>query len=160
MLIARLAAELHCYIPEEQEETWAYLRHLGRRRAQLITAATASVQRIRDFLSVAWPTVTETCAHPFDSLTWLAALQVVTSQCGGDPGRLAGLGRGGFTALVRAAVAGWGGPRPRSARGCSPRWPAPRAWSPPAAAGCCAGSPMSWATWPVRAPSCGRWKRI
>ena len=35
---------------------------LGRRRGQLITAATASVQRIRDFLSVAWPTVTEACA--------------------------------------------------------------------------------------------------
>ena len=50
MLIGRLAAELHCYIPEELDETWAHLRHLGRRRAQLITAATASVQRIQDFL--------------------------------------------------------------------------------------------------------------
>ena len=38
MLIGRLAAELHCYIPEELDETWAHLRHLGRRRAQLITA--------------------------------------------------------------------------------------------------------------------------
>src|SRR3984885_5624242 len=62
VLIGRLAAELHCYIPEELDETWAHLRHLGRRRAQLITAATASVQRIRDFLSVAWPVVTEACA--------------------------------------------------------------------------------------------------
>ena len=115
VLIARLAAELHCYIPEEQDETWAQLRHLGRRRAQLITAATASVQRIRDFLSVAWPVVTECCAHPFKSLTWLAALQVVTGRCGGDPGRLAGLGLEGFTALVRAAVAGWGGQRPAAA---------------------------------------------
>jgi transposase len=112
VLIARLAAELHCYIPEAQDETWAYLRHLGRRRAQLITAATASVQRVRDFLSVAWPTVTECCARPFDSLTWLAALQVVTGRCGADPGRLAGAGLEGFTALVRAAVAGWGGQRP------------------------------------------------
>ncbi|HXS64409.1 MAG TPA: transposase, partial [Streptosporangiaceae bacterium] len=57
VMIARLAAELHCYIPEELDETWADLRHLGRRRTQLITAATASVQRIREFLSVAWPTV-------------------------------------------------------------------------------------------------------
>ena len=112
VLIARLAAELHCYVPEEQDEAWACLRHLGRRRAQLVTAATASVQRIREFLSVAWPTVTECCAHPFDSLTWLAAVQVVTGRCGGDPGRLAGLGLEGFTALVRAAVAGWGGQRP------------------------------------------------
>ena len=98
VLIARLAVELHCYIPEELDETWAHLRHLGRRRAQLITAATASVQRIRDFLSVAWPTVTETCAEPLESVTWLAALQVVTSRCGGDPGRLAAMGQEAFTA--------------------------------------------------------------
>jgi transposase len=109
VLIGRLAAELHCYIPEELDETWAHLRHLGRRRAQLITAATASVQRIRDFLSVAWPTVTEACAGPFESVTWLAALQVVTARCGGDPARLAALGLEEFTALVRGAVPGWGG---------------------------------------------------
>src|SRR5271165_2121192 len=48
VLIARLAVELHCYIPEELDETWAHLRHLGRRRTQLITAATASGQRILD----------------------------------------------------------------------------------------------------------------
>ena len=109
MLIARLATELHCYIPEELDETWAHLRHLGRRRAQLITTATASAQRIRDFLSVAWPTVTETCAQPLESKTWLAAMQVVTSRCGGQPGSLAAMGQEAFTALVRDAVAGWGG---------------------------------------------------
>jgi transposase len=109
VMIARLATELHCYVPEELDETWAHLRHLGRRRGQLITAATASVQRIRDFLSVAWPTVTETCADPFESVTWLAALQVVTARCGGDPAKLAALGLEEFTALVRAAVPGWGG---------------------------------------------------
>jgi transposase len=109
VLIGRLATELHCYIPEELDETWAQLRHLGRRRAQLITAGTASVQRIRDFLSVAWPTVTECCAQPFESVTWLAALQVVTARCGGDPARLAAAGLEEFTALVRAAVPAWGG---------------------------------------------------
>lgn len=36
VMIARLAVELHCYLPEELDETWAHLRHLGRRRAQLI----------------------------------------------------------------------------------------------------------------------------
>jgi len=108
VMIARLAVELHCYIPEELDETWAYLRHLGRRRAQLITAATASVQRVQEFLSVAWPTVTETCAQPLKSVTWLAALQVVTARCGGDPGKLAGMGEQAFTAAVRGAVAGWG----------------------------------------------------
>ena len=109
VMIGRLAVELHCYIPEELDETWAHLRHLGRRRAQLITASTASMQRIQDFLSVAWPVVTETCAQPLLSKTWLAALQVVTSRCGADPGNLAALGCEAFTALVRSAVAGWGG---------------------------------------------------
>ena len=111
VLIARLAAELHCYVPEELDETWAHLRHLGRRRAQLITAATASVQRVRDFLSVAWPVAPEACAGPFDSLTWLAAVQVVVSRCGGQPGKLAAAGLAEFTAAVRAALPGWGGKR-------------------------------------------------
>ena len=112
VMIARLAIELHCYVPEELDETWAQLRHLGRRRGQLITAGTASVLRIRDFLSVAWPTVTETCAQPFVSVTWLAALQVVTGRCGGDPARLAVMGLEEFTGQVRSAVPGWGGQRP------------------------------------------------
>ena len=108
VMIARLAAGLHCYIPEELDETWAHLRHLGRRRQQLITAQTASGQRIMDFLPVAWPAVTETCADPVGSRTWLAALEVVTARCGADPGTLAAMGREGFTALTRGAVAGWG----------------------------------------------------
>ena len=111
VLIARLAYELHCYIPEELEEAWARLRHLGRRRAQLVTAATASVQRVRDFLSVAWPVAAEACAHPFESVTWLAAMQVVTSRCGGQPEKLAAMGLAEFTAAVRGALGGWGGQR-------------------------------------------------
>ena len=111
VMIARLAVELHCYIPEELDEVWAGLRHLGRRRAALITSETASVQRIRDFLSVAWPVVPEACAQPFESMTWLAALQAVTSRCGGQPGKLAVIGLEAFTALVRDALPGWGGQR-------------------------------------------------
>jgi transposase len=111
VLIARLAVELHCYVPEEMDEAWAHLRQLGRRRAQLITAETASMHRIGDFLSVAWPTVTETCAQPLKSVTWLAALQVVTSRCGGQPARLAEMAEEAFTELVQAAVPGWGGKR-------------------------------------------------
>jgi transposase len=42
-------------------------------------------------------------------VTWLAALQVVTARCGGDPARLAALGPQEFTAVVRAAVPAWGG---------------------------------------------------
>jgi hypothetical protein len=110
-MIARLAVELHCYIPEELDEVWAGLRHLGRRRAALITSETASVQRIRDFLSVAWPVVPEACAQPFESMTWLAALQAVTSRCGGQPGELAVIGLEAFTAMVRDALPGWGGQR-------------------------------------------------
>ena len=111
VLMARLACELHCYIPEELDEAWAQLRHLGRRRAQLITAATASVQRLRDFLSVAWPVAAEACAHPFESVTWLAAVQVVTSRCAGQPEKLAAVGLEAFTAAVRGALAGWAGQR-------------------------------------------------
>jgi transposase len=111
VLIARLAAELHCYVPEELDETWGHLRHLGRRRAQLVTAATAAAARVRDFLSVAWPVVTGACARPFESVTWLAALQVTAGRCGGQPEQLAAAGLGEFTAAVRAGVGGWGGRR-------------------------------------------------
>jgi transposase len=45
-------------------------------------------------------------------VTWLAAMQVVTSRCGGQPEKLAAIGLAEFTALVRQAVAGWGGQRP------------------------------------------------
>ena len=110
-MIARLAVELHCYIPEELDETWAHLRHLGQRRQQLITAQTASMHRIREFLSVAWPAVLETCAGPLKSVTWLTAVQLVTEQCGGQPARLAAMGWQAFTAAVRAAVPDWGGKR-------------------------------------------------
>ena len=64
--------------------------------------------RIGDFLSVAWPPAPQAAAHPFDSVTWLAAVQVVTARCGADPARLAAAGEGEFTALVRAAVPGRG----------------------------------------------------
>jgi hypothetical protein len=111
VMIARLAVELHCYVLEELDESWAHLRHLGRRRAQLITLETAPVHRVRDFLSVAWPTVIEACAQPLLSKTWLAAVEAVTARCGGQPERLAGMGEEAFTVLVRAAVSGWGGQR-------------------------------------------------
>jgi len=112
VLIARLASELHCYIPEELDESWACLRQLGRRRAQLVTTATSAVLRIRDFLSVAWPSAVTDVADPFASMTWLAALEVVTSRCGADPARLAGAGEDEFLALVRDAAPDWGTLRP------------------------------------------------
>lgn len=111
VLIARLACELHCYVPEVLDETWAFLRGLGRRREQLVAAQTASVLRIRDFLSVAWPAAVTAAARPFASVTWLACLQVVTGRCGADPARLADMGEEEFLAAVREAVREWGGKR-------------------------------------------------
>ncbi len=160
VMIARLAIELHCYFPGELDEAWADLRHLGRRRAQLITSATASVQRVRDFLSVAWPVAPEACAHPFESVTWLAAMQVVTSRCGGQPEKLAAIGLAEFTALVRQAVAGWGGQRPASqvCRAVFAATASTEGWWYLTGGGCCGGAPMSWVTCSVPAPSCGPWR--
>ena len=36
VLIARLTAQLRCYLPEPLDETWGRLRHLGARREQLL----------------------------------------------------------------------------------------------------------------------------
>jgi transposase len=112
VMIARLASELHCYVPEELDESWSLLRDLGRRREQLARAETASVLRVRDFLSVAWPSALAACAGPFRSRTWLAAVEVVARECGSDPARLAGMSEGELTAMVREALPGWGVQRP------------------------------------------------
>ena len=111
VLIARLACELHCYVPEELDEAWALLRQLGRRREQLVKSATAAALRTGDFLSTAWPAAETAAAGPFGSLTWLACVEVVTGRCGGDPARLAALGEEEFFALVSDAARGWGASR-------------------------------------------------
>jgi transposase len=111
VLIARLACELHCYVPEELDEAWALLRQLGRRREQLVRASTAAVTRVRDFLSVAWPAAESAADVPFKSLTWLACLEVVTGRRGGDPARIADLGEEEFFDLARDAARGWGAGR-------------------------------------------------
>src|SRR5580693_6688339 len=65
VLIARLAGELRCYEPERADAVWARLRHLGARRSQLTTGATAAVNQIRDLLECAWPAVPAASAdHP------------------------------------------------------------------------------------------------
>jgi len=55
VLIARLTAQLRCYVPGPVDETWGRLRHLGTRREQLITEAGGQVQQMRDLLECAWP---------------------------------------------------------------------------------------------------------
>ena len=110
---------------------------------------------------MAWPVVTGTCAYPLESTTWLAALQVVTDRCGGDPGRLAAMGDEAFTVLVRDAQRGWGG---QKAWGTICR----RVFAAltdtegvvvSAVGGCCGGAPTNWVTCSAPAASCGRWRR-
>ena len=111
VLIARLTAELRCYRPEALEEEWATLRHQGRYRARMITRATAAVQQVRDLLALAAPAVLAVCVKPLESVSWLAAMTVVTERYGGDLGKLAGLGLEDFTGMVRRELGCWGGQR-------------------------------------------------
>ena len=110
-LIARLARELHCYEPERLEGAWAELRDEGRRRAQLITNATAAKQLIRDKLGLVAPALLESACEPFDSPTWLASLEVVLECCGGDAATVTAMGYEAFAAAAAAALPGWGGQR-------------------------------------------------
>ena len=112
VLIARLAVELHCYSRRSWTRrgrscgTWGgAARSWSPPRRRRCSGSGTSCRS-------AWPAVTETCAQPFKSVTWLAALQVVTSRCGGEPGA-------GWPPWARrrsppwsaAAVPGWGGKR-------------------------------------------------
>jgi hypothetical protein len=131
------------------------------RRKQLITAATASVQGGPGFPVGGVPVVTETCALPFESVMWLAALQVVTGRCGEDPGP-------GWPSWawrcspgqIRSAMPGWGGQQARRAI-CGRVFAALTDSEDVVVScrrACSAGSPMSWATWPGPGPSCGPWR--
>jgi len=112
VLIARLASELRCYEPERADAVWARLRHLGARRGQLTTAATAAVNQVRDLLDCAWPAVLAASPSPFRSVSWCASLAVVLDRCAGDPSRVRRLGLDRFTAAVRRELPRWGGIRP------------------------------------------------
>jgi transposase len=108
VLIARLVAQLRCYLPEPADETWSQLRHLGARRARLIAEQVAQVQQMRDLLECAWPAVLDTARQPFKSTTWHAALTVALGKsAGGDLGRVSRLGRNRFDAAARRQVARW-----------------------------------------------------
>jgi transposase len=111
VLIARLAAELRCYRPEEIEEEWATLRYLGQRRDALVTGAAACRQQITDRLALAWPAVLGAAAAPLESVTFLACLRVVADRCDGDPGTLRRYDLAQFTRCVRRVLPDWGGQR-------------------------------------------------
>ncbi len=111
VLIARLTAQLRCYVPEPVDETWGRLRHLGARREELVMANVAQIQQIRALLECVWPAALETAAQPFKSQTWAAAMRVVLERDGGDLDRTRRLGWGRFERAVRREVARRGGQR-------------------------------------------------
>ncbi len=112
VIIARLAAGLHCYEPERADAVWARLRHLGARRLQLSTDATGQVNQVRDLLECAWPAVLDASGAPFRSATWCAAVSVAPDRGGGDLTRVRRIGLGRFTVAVRRELARWDATRP------------------------------------------------
>ena len=60
VLIARLTAQLRCYVPEPVDETWGRLRQLGARHWQLITEAGSQIQQMRDLIECVWPATLDT----------------------------------------------------------------------------------------------------
>lgn len=107
LLIARLATQLHVYLPERADETWARLRHLGARRVEWITRQTSAQQQARDLLECAWPAALAAADKPLRSQTWLAAMAV--ADC--NPERIRRLGLARFTNAVRKEVRRRGGHR-------------------------------------------------
>jgi len=103
VLIGRLVVRLECYLPERADADWARLRHLGARRARLVTETTLCQQQIADLLGCCWPAALSAAVKPLDSKTWLACLSAVV-DAGAD---LAALARGGvaaFTVAVRTQL--------------------------------------------------------
>jgi len=112
VIIARLAAGLHCYEPERADAVWARLRHLGARRLQLTADATGQVNQVRDLLECTWPAALEAAGKPFRSATWCAAVNVALQRCGGDLARARGLDPSRFEAAVRRELTRWDATRP------------------------------------------------
>ena len=108
-LIGKLVIRLDCYLPERADETWARLRHLGARRSALVADVVACRQQIGDLLGCAWPAALGAAARPLESMTWLAAMGVVTGRCCGNPARLRKMGYEKFLAAVRRELPRWGG---------------------------------------------------
>ena len=129
VLIARLTAQLRCYLPEPVDETWGRLRHLGVRREQLLDEHVACVQQIRDLLECVWPAAVTTAQQPFKSSTY-------TRRDARDHG---------VTAATSPAPAGWDRPAssPPSARS------SPAAGRSAPACGSCTSSMPHWPTPPA-----------
>jgi len=104
VIIARLAAQLRCYVPEPVDETWGRLRHLGARREQLLVEAGSQVQQVRALLECVWPAALQTARQPFRSSTWTAAMSVVLDRDGGDLSRTHRLGLARLESAVRREI--------------------------------------------------------
>jgi transposase len=112
VIIARLAAQLRCYIPEPVDQTWGRLRHLGARRAQLLVESGSQVQQMRALLECAWPAALQTARQPFRSSTWTAAMSVVLDRDGGDLTRTRRLGLPRWESAVRREIVRRGKQKP------------------------------------------------
>ena len=112
VLIARLTAQLRCYMPEAVDETWGRLRHLGARRERLVVDASSQVQQMRDLLECVWPAALETANWPFRSKTWAAAMWVLLDRDGGDFTRTRRLGPARSEQQVRREITKRGGQKP------------------------------------------------
>ncbi len=108
-LIGKLVVRLECYLPERAGEDWARLRHLGARRFALVADVTACMQQAGDLLGCAWPAPLGAAARPLESVTWLAAMAVITDRCNGNPARLRKMGYDRFVAAIRRELPRWGG---------------------------------------------------
>jgi transposase len=104
VIIARLTAQLRCYLPEPVDETWGRLRHLGARREQLLVEAGSQVQQIRALLECVWPAALQTARQPFRSSTWTAAMGIVVDRDGGDLTRTRRLGLARLETVVRREI--------------------------------------------------------
>jgi transposase len=110
VVIGKLIARLDCYLPERADADWARLRHLGARRARLVTEATSCQQQIADLLGCCWPAALGCAAKPLESTTWLACLSVVV-DAGADLAVLAAAGLDAFTVAARARLSRFGASR-------------------------------------------------
>ncbi len=112
VIIARLTAQLRCYVPEPVDETWGRLRHLGARREQLLVEAGSQVQQMRALLECVWPAALQTARQPLRSSTWTAAMSIVVDRDGGDLTRTRRLGLARFETAVRREIVRRGKQKP------------------------------------------------
>ena len=111
VLLARLTAQLRCYVPEPVDEIWGRLRHLGARREQLIVETTSQVQQIRALLECVWPASLDAARQPFRSVTWAGHVGH-RERDGGDLTRTRRLGLARLQALTGPLIVARGRRKP------------------------------------------------